>query len=170
MVKLIDVNMDEFLNTDIESKTKIKDIGKANWAFRKLVDIEMKMKEIEDLAKAELERINNWKKEELKGLQDDKSYFDFQLEQYYREQREIDPSFKLSTPYGKVTSRKQPPSWKYEDEKVIEDLKEKGFMNLVRGELPPLIEVWASWSIFPTEQVYPSSKGRTDLKIQYKNF
>ena len=31
------------------------------------------------------------------------------------------------------------------------------------SELPPLIEVWASWSIFLTEQVYPSSKGRTDL-------
>lgn len=36
-------------------------------------------------------------------------------------------------------------------------------------ELLPLIEVGASWSIFPTEQVYPSSKGCTNLGL-YQNY
>jgi len=31
------------------------------------------------------------------------------------------------------------------------------------SELPPHMEVGASWSISPTGQVFPGSKGRTDL-------
>lgn len=108
------------LDVTKESSTIITDISKANWAFRKLVEIEKKVSEVEALAKAELERINEWKNEELKAFENDKQFFNFNLEQYFREQKELDPKFKLSTPYGKVTSRKQQPKWNYEDEKLID--------------------------------------------------
>ena len=114
-----------------ETQTIITDVNKASWAFREIIEIEKQMQDIEDLAKSELERINNWKKEELKSLQDSKQFFDFNLEQYFREQRELDPKFKLSTPYGKVTARKQQPKWNYEDDKTIEWLKEND-ISLIR--------------------------------------
>lgn len=46
------------------------------------------------------------------------------LTEYFVRQKEVDPKFKISTPYGKVSSRKQQPKWNYEDEKVLNWLKE----------------------------------------------
>ena len=112
------------LAVEKETSTIITDLNKASWAFRALVDIERKKAAIEVLAKEELDRINNWKKEEMKAFEDEKQFFEFNLEQYFKEQKVLDPKFKLSTPYGKVTSRKQQPKWNYEDDKTLEWLKE----------------------------------------------
>jgi phage host-nuclease inhibitor protein Gam len=46
--------------------------------------------------------------------------------------RENDPKAKVSTPYGKISVRKQPAKWNYEDEKVLEWLKLNGKLALVR--------------------------------------
>lgn len=54
------------------------------------------------------------------------------MEEYYRGQRKLDPKFKLSTPYGKVSSRKQQDKWIYEDETVLESLKQHHLDELIR--------------------------------------
>lgn len=109
-----------------DDKYKILNLDGANKTFRKLKAIAEKIKEIEDLAKKEIEpyeleisKINDWKKNEIKSFDRSINFFNFLLEQYYREQRELDPKFKLSTPNGKVTSRKQQPKWDYDDEKLL---------------------------------------------------
>lgn len=128
---------------EIKERFKINDLESANWAFRKLKAIEEKKKEIEELAKKEIEpykleisRIEDWKNEELKSFDRSIIFFNFLLEEYYREQRKIDPKFKVSTPYGKVTSRKQQPKWNYDDEKVVEWLLEND-KDLVRVKYEP---------------------------------
>jgi len=60
-----------------------------------------------------------------------KNFFEGLLIEYYVNQRELDDKFKLSTPYGKVSSRKQQPQWNYEDDKTIEWL-EKNNNKLIR--------------------------------------
>lgn len=121
---------------EVKERFKITDLESANWAFRKLKAIEEKKKEIEELANKEIEpykleisRINEWKDTELKSFDRSIAFFNFLLEEYYREQRKLDPKFKVTTPYGKITSRKQQPKWNYEDEKLI------GYLEHYKPEL-----------------------------------
>lgn len=117
---------------------KIKDLEGANWVFRNLKAIEEKKREIEELAHKEIEpyhkeieRIIEWKHSELESFDKSISFFNFLLEEYYREQRALDPKFKLSTPYGKVISRKQQPKWIYEEDRLLGWLKAND-LELVR--------------------------------------
>lgn len=96
------------------------DLDAANWCFRKLKAIEDKKREIKYLADKEKQRIIEWEKEELKAFKSSTDYFEMLLEDYYRQLREVDSKAKLSTPYGKVTSRKQQPKWNCEEDKTIE--------------------------------------------------
>lgn len=107
----------------------IQDLDSANWAFRKLAAIERKRKEIKELADREIERIKDWQKQEEESLNNSKEFFEGLLTEYFVRQKEVDPKFKLSTPYGKVSSRKQQPKWNYEDEKLI------GYLEHYKPEL-----------------------------------
>ncbi len=109
---------------EVGGRFMIQDLDSANWAFRKLAAIEKKRKEIKELADKEIERIRNWQQQEEKGLNNSKEFFEGLLTEYFVRQKEVDPKFKISTPYGKVSSRKQQPKWNYEDEKVLNWLKE----------------------------------------------
>ena len=102
----------------------VQDLDSANWAFRKLAAIEKKRAEIKELADKEVERIRNWQQQEEESLNNSKEFFEGLLTEYYVRQKEVDPKFKISTPYGKVSSRKQQPKWNYEDEKVLKWLRE----------------------------------------------
>lgn len=84
---------------------KIENLEGATWAFRKLRAIESKEDEIKDTAQKEIEVITSWRDKELEQYAKDKEYFNYLLEEYYRAEKAKDKKFKLSTPYGKVTSR-----------------------------------------------------------------
>lgn len=120
-------------NQETEKETfKIEDLGQANWAFRKLAALNQKTREIEQLARAEKVRIEDWEKREKESLKHNINFFNYLLEEFYREQRAMDPKFKLSTPYGQVSSRKQQPKWNYDDEKTIESLKKYKLKDFIR--------------------------------------
>ena len=113
-------------NTLVEEREefKIDSLEGATWAFRKLRAIESKEAEIKAIADEEINRINAWKEKELDQYSKDKEYFNYLLQEYYREERSKDKKFKLSTPYGKVTARKSK-KWIYEDEEsLLEYLKQ----------------------------------------------
>ncbi|NLY46827.1 MAG: hypothetical protein GX053_12700 [Tissierella sp.] len=125
-----EIVLDEEDIEGVKKKFKIEDLETANWAFRKLKAIEEKKKEIEELANQEMEpyekeiaRIKKWKEDEFKQYDHSINFFSFLLEEYYREQRKVDAKFKLSTPYGKITSRKQQPKWNYEEDRLLKWLK-----------------------------------------------
>ena len=118
-----DIFMGETTEEDAKEKLKIKSTEQANWAFRKLRAINTKAGEIKNIAAAERARIDEWEKKELAILENSTEFFEGLLVEYFIRQKEVDPKFKISTPYGKVSSRKQQPKWNYEDEKVLEWLK-----------------------------------------------
>ena len=118
-----DIFMGETTEEDAKEKLKIKSTEQANWAFRKLRAINTKAREIKDIGAAEKARIEEWEKKELAILENSTEFFEGLLVEYLIRQKEVDPKFKISTPYGKVSSRKQQPKWNYEDEKVLEWLK-----------------------------------------------
>lgn len=119
-------------NTLTEEKEgfKVENLEGATWSFRKLRAIEDKESEIKAVAEEEINRINAWKEKELDQYSKDKEYFNYLLEEYYREEKVKDKKFKLSTPYGKVTSRKSN-KWIYKDE--------EGLLNYLKGSEPSLI-------------------------------
>ena len=127
---LEEVVVDEENKEKVKERFKIKDLDGANWALRKLKAIASKKREIETLAdkevepyKLEIEKILEWRDNELASYDKSIDFFYFLLEEYYREQRKLDPKFKISTPYGKVSSRKQQPKWNYDEDKLVGWLK-----------------------------------------------
>ena len=147
---------------EVKEKFKVTDLQGATWALRKLRAVNEKMNEINTIAVEEISRINEWAEKEVKSLNADKEYFEGLLSAFYIEERAKDKKFKLSTPYGKVTSRKTE-KYIYEDEEAIKDycnmneidairVKEeldkaafkklcKAGINLATGEIVPGIRV-----------------------------
>ncbi|MNC06986.1 Bacteriophage Mu Gam like protein [compost metagenome] len=105
---------------EVAGRFKIKNADQVTWALRKLSALKAKRQETEELAKHEMERIEHWKLRKLKGVDQSTSFFEMLLAEYMVERRGVDPKYKgESTPYGRLTFRKQQPAWKYEDEQAI---------------------------------------------------
>ena len=108
---------------EIEAFT-IDNLEKANWAFRKMAALNAKIAEKEELAAAEQERIRTWLESGTKSDRESIHFFEKLLTDYYITLRVEDPKAKLTTPYGKVTSRRLQPKWEFEEEKAIEYFKQ----------------------------------------------
>ena len=93
-------------DTQEKKRFRIENLEAANWAFRKLAAIERKKKEVQELAQKEIERIRAWEQQEISSLDNSKEFFEGLLKEYFAREREKDPKFKISTPYGKVSARK----------------------------------------------------------------
>ena len=122
--------------SETQERFKIDNLEAANWAFRKLAAIERKKKEVQELAQKEIERIKTWEQQEISSLNNSKEFFEGLLTEYFAREREKDPKFKISTPYGKVSARKQQPKWHYDDEKLVNWLLQND-KELVRTKYEP---------------------------------
>lgn len=102
-----------------ETPFKISDLSGADWAFEKLASIHARMKEKEQLAEEKRFKIDTWL--ETVTAEDKRSaeYFEALLIAYYQELRSKDPKAKLSTPAGKVTSRKLQPKWEFNEDEAV---------------------------------------------------
>lgn len=105
-------------NITQDEQFRIKDLAGATWAFKKLQYLNNKLTELINVSEAEIQKISNWVEGEAKKIDDDMAYFERLIEEYYRTNKEQDSKFKLSTPYGKVKSRKYK-KWIYEDEEEL---------------------------------------------------
>ncbi|MHC1683722.1 MAG: host-nuclease inhibitor Gam family protein [Clostridiaceae bacterium] len=102
---------------------KVENLEGATWVFRKIRAIQEKQSELAIIAQQEKVRIDKWLEQENKSYENDKEYVEGLLTEYFLSQRRLDNKFKLSTPYGKVTSRKVS-KWIYKDEiELIKYLK-----------------------------------------------
>lgn len=122
------------LQNDLEEVREvfsINDLQGATWAFRKLRAIEEKVNELNVVADKEISRVKEWLSNEVKSLEADKEFFEGLLSAYYIEERAKDKKFKLSTPYGKVTSRKTE-KYIYEDVQAIKDYCNMNELDVIR--------------------------------------
>lgn len=111
---------------------KIDSLQGANWCMRKLKALNEKQKEIEAVKEEELRRIEIWATGEMKSIQGDKEFFEAKILEYFKQQRELDPKAKLSTPYGKVATRKSK-KWNYtNEEELIGYMEENEYTEGVR--------------------------------------
>lgn len=116
---------------EVREAFSINDLQDATWAFRKLRAIDAKKKELETILNEEINGLKEWFCKETKSLDDDKAYFEGLLSAYYIEERAKDKKFKLSTPYGKVTSSKKT-KYIYEDEQAIIDYCNMNEIDAIR--------------------------------------
>lgn len=99
---------------------EIKDLSSLTWAMRKLSEIKSKQRENEVIAAQEIERINNWLVEVNKPYDSEIQFFESMIIHYHRQVLENNPKEKtLSTPYGKVRSRKTSETVSKSDDKKL---------------------------------------------------
>ena len=111
----------------------IDNLEGATWAFRKLRAIKAKEDEFKKVADEEINKIQTWLENELKATQSDREYFEGLLTEYYKTEKDKDSKFKLSTPYGRVSSRTTD-KYYYEDEEEIKDYCNENGLDCVRVE------------------------------------
>lgn len=133
MNALEQMDIDEAQEIQSEQKPfKIENLEQATWAFRKIAAYKAKQNEIDNVAKGEMERVQSWQQKETENIDSSIEFFEGILRQYFSEQRQHDPKFKISTPYGKVTSRKLPKKYLYDDKKVIAWCKDNKLDGYIR--------------------------------------
>lgn len=124
----------------IEHKERftIDGIDGVNWALRKLAAIQAEMDEAKQLATNEIERINDWLKTETNKSQQSIEFFEGLLTEYAVKQRITDDKYtKTSTPYGAVRFKKNREKWVYDDNELVESLKENELTELIRIKEEP---------------------------------
>lgn len=137
----------EEIETLNESFT-VTNLESANWCFRKIAALNAKIEENKQLADKERERINLWEQKENESAKQSIEYFETLLKDYYSRLKANDVKVKVSTPYGKISTRKQT-KWNYTDEKaLLKFLKENNEEKLIRV----------------TEEI-----NKVELKTKYKN-
>lgn len=128
-----DLAQSEEVQKEDQEKFKITNIDQLNWAFRKKAAIQAKREEITKIAEAEIQRIKDWLEKETAALDRSEEFFDGLIQDYAMRRRMEDPKFKKEkTPYGSIGFRKQQPKWNYDEEKLIQELKQKGRTDLIR--------------------------------------
>ena len=118
------------IDTEASDAFVIDTTQQANYAVRKVKEIRQQMEDIHTTAKAELEahaaKVSEWEAKQLLSLEYSEQYFTSRLEGYAHQH--IDPNGKkksLSLINGSIGFKKQQPKYDYDDEKIINALKEK---------------------------------------------
>ena len=121
---------EQVLNEEREG-FKIDSLEGATWGFRKLRAINEKESELKAIAEGEIQKIQIWLESEIKATQSDREFFEGILTEYYQNERQKNGKFKLSTPYGKVNSKKTD-KYIYEDEQAIKDYCNVNQLDCIR--------------------------------------
>ena len=124
LMEIIEADRAEIEDQELKERWKVENLEAANWCLRKLAALKAKQQEIDKLAKQETERILCWQKKQTEGLDRQSEFFTGLLEEYHRGQLAEDPKRKtITTPYGELHLRKQPPQWEYHEEQLMTYLK-----------------------------------------------
>lgn len=124
-----DVKVDQ----EQEDNFEVDDDHKANWALKKIRQLKKKKQKNEKFAEKEISEIKEWLDEENGKLDNHIEYIEGLLTEYAMKLKEQDEDFKTKNlPAGKMQFRKQRPKWKYDDEKLVNFLKDVGKNELIR--------------------------------------
>lgn len=139
---------------------EVADLDSANWALRKISELKQEIDEKQELAEKELHRIQSWLDKETDPLCKSIEYFEFLLHQYYVEEKRKNPKFKISTPYGKVSSRKRQPKFDFDEEKTLE---------YFRQEKPELIQTKETFNKNEAKKVFQPVKRNGEIQVVDEN-
>ncbi|WP_206921856.1 host-nuclease inhibitor Gam family protein [Alicyclobacillus suci] len=133
---LWDVELDELNQQEAQERFRVTDKMSANWCLRKLQALQAKANEVNELAKAEIERITSWRDKELEQVNKHVEFFQGLLTEWHMQQYEADPKVNKSIklPYGTLKSRttKHQPS-KLDEAALLEHVKatDEAFVKVI---------------------------------------
>jgi len=150
--------LDEQEQVEREAFT-IQDDQAANWALRKIGQMQKQIEDNNALAVAEIDKIEAWNKQENQKSQDGIDYFQGLLSYYALKKKEEDPKFKtLKLPNGKLSFRKQQPKWNYDDEAVVQALKQAKLDDFIQvKESPKKADIKKAFSVAGDKVVNPDT-------------
>lgn len=122
----------------LKQRFQITDINSLNWALRKISSINAQLSDEEKLYESEFGRIALWIGKQRDSAARSREFFEGLIAEYATTQREKDPKFKVSTPYGKLSYRKQKPHWDYVDETLVKYLEDNSLNDLIRVKKEPI--------------------------------
>lgn len=122
----------QLADLDLKERFKIDGLDSLNWALRKMAALDAKHLDARELANKEKARIQEWLDKETRSIDESRQFFTMLIEEYARTQRAKDPKWKASTPYGKVSFRKQQPKWEYDEKMALETIESAGLEQFVR--------------------------------------
>lgn len=139
---------------------KVTDLATADWAFKQINELEARVEEKKAYAESEVKRIKAWLMVETESDLSSVDYFKFLLTQYYGELKAENPKAKLSTPHGKVTSRKQQPAITWDEQATIDYLKEND---------PELVKVTEKFNKTDVKKLFSVKQVGESLKLVDEN-
>lgn len=97
--------------------------SKADWALKKLGEINKQIDNVNNRADVQRKAIDDWENGELSKLEENKQYFENLLNDFMENQLEINPKYKLSSPFGRLSTRKTK-KWTYDVDKLVDEYKD----------------------------------------------
>jgi len=129
--------LDDQEETEKESFA-VTDDSKANWALRKIGQLNDQINDNNALAQSEIDKIEQWNKEVNVSAGNSIDYFQSLLAQYAADKKAEDPKFKsLKLPNGNFGFRKRQPKWNYDNDKVVQALERAEMTDLIRVKKEP---------------------------------
>ena len=114
-----------------KEKFEVNSLSSADWALRKIKELEAGIKQNMNFAESEKIRLEKWLESENHKHQESIEYFNGLLSHYLQELRKDNPKAKISTPHGTVSTRKNQKQWTYSDD-VLAELEEKEMFEFIR--------------------------------------
>lgn len=119
-----------------DDKFVIDDMGKAEWAAKKIAQRQARIKVIQDYAAEKIAKIEQWAKDEIEPLQSDVNFFSELLRPYITAEvakLKKGKSFKLSNG-AKLGLKANLPTYDYNDEELLGFLADNGYEEYIKTE------------------------------------
>lgn len=121
----------ELQEEEEKQKFRITDLGSADWVLRRRQEVLDRLEKETEYAKTEVQKYQNFINNQEKAANEQIAYFDFLISEYLQEQKAVDPKYKLVTAVGQANFRNSK-SWRYEDDEVMNFLKENKMEEFIR--------------------------------------
>lgn len=139
----------EDLDDTENQRFRIQDDNQADWALRKIARARQDMKEAEETAAMEIEKINRWLDGQREESLRTERFFTALLQEYYEPRFMTNPDKKTyKLPSGKVQRRTQQPQFDRDNEALLAWLKQREMTDYIEvketpkwGELKQQVQV-----------------------------
>lgn len=112
----------------------IDDLSGLTWTMRKMRALQAKIKEVQDIASAEITQIEAWAKQETKQYQDDLNFFSHKISEYHARVLAEDPRAKsIKTPYGTAKS--------VTSKAALEKVDEQALIEYAKANDVPVVDI-----------------------------
>lgn len=143
---------DRAVLADMRARFRIEHDAQAAWAMRKARKAAQRIAEVDRIAQAEIDRIQEWALSERGGPERDLGFFETLLTEYALRLREQDPKRKsVVTPYGKVSTTQV-------GAKVVVD-DEESFIAWAEVNLPDAVKTKKTVLVTPIKDAIATLDG-----------